>query len=484
MTPPLVGILGDSLGDPYSLRIIEGAFQRFSRLGYNAVVLAGGFPEAPLFQSEKGLTFPEALDALVMLSDTLDNSDRQLQEAVNTSRATVVSIGVELARSAVVRVNDEASIFQAFAHLVKRHECKSIAFIAGPERSRDSQRRLEAYKLALQDFGMPFDPTLVARGNYEARSGYECVHTLRQRKNRGFDAIIAANDLMAIGAIDGLKAQGIAVPEAVKVIGFDDTSEAAFVEPALTTVKQPIFEQGVASADLVARLLAHESPSDVTLASTGLVIRKSCGCTGRDARKPLLMAAQPPSERELIDDAFRRLIRRQLASQRVHAELARLAKPMIAASSYPELAQAMTRVFRLLRPKRFLLCTYAGNLHRARVVLESTGRDVVFLNESEQFPVGRLLPSNFLKQGTGAQLIVEPLNIGAEHFGYTVIESNDFDPHAHIELRYILSSVLNRLAVARELRRLYLVEKNYAVLRRQVEERDRLESSITAARED
>jgi LacI family transcriptional regulator len=480
----VVGILGDTLGDPYSLRIIEGAFQRFSRLGYHAVGLAGGFPNAPMFQGENGVAFPPALDALVMLSETLDNTDRQLQEAVNNSRTTVVSIGVELARAAVVRVNDDVGILQAFAHLVKRHECRSIAFIAGPERSRDGQRRLEAYKTALADFGLPFDPTLVVRGTYEARSGYEGVHTLRQRKNRGFDAILAANDLMAIGAIDGLKAQGIPVPDVVKVIGFDDTAEAAFVEPALTTVKQPIFEQGVASADLASKLLAHESPEDATLASTALVIRKSCGCNGPESRRSIFKSAQPPSERELIDDAFRKLIRRQLASQRVHAELSRLAEPLIAASSYQELAQGMTRVFRLLRPRRFLLCTYAGNKRHARVVLESTGREVVFRNESEQFPVGKLFPSSFLRNGGPAQLLVEPLHIGAEYFGYSVIETNDLDPHAHIELRYILSSVLNRIAVARELRRLYLLEKNFTDLRRQAEERAVSESVFPAQPED
>jgi LacI family transcriptional regulator len=484
VTPPLVGILGDTLGDPYSLRIIEGAFQRFSRLGYHAVGLAGGFPNAPMFQGENGVLFPPALDALVLLSETLDNSDRVLQEAVNQSRTTVVSIGVELARTAVVRVNDEVGILQAFAHLVKRHDCRSIAFIAGPERSRDSQRRLDAYKAALKDFGLTFDPTLVARGDYEARSGYEAVHTLRQRKNRGFDAIIAANDLMAIGAIDGLKAQGISIPDTVKVIGFDDTAEAAFVAPALTTVKQPILEQGMAAVDLVAKLLAHESPNDATLTTTALVIRNSCGCNGPDSRRSFFKSATPANERELIDDAFRKLIRRQLASQRVHAELSRLAEPVIAATGYQELAQAMTQVFRLLRPRRFLLCTYAGNQRHARVVLESTGREVVFRNESEQFPVGRLFPTNYLKNGGPAQLLVEPLHIGAEHFGYSVIETADLDPHAHIELRYILSSVLNRIAVARELRRLYLVEKNFSDLRRQSEERASSASVFPARRED
>ncbi len=467
MTPPLVGILGDTLGDPYSLRIIEGAFQRFSRLGYNAVGLAGGFPEAPMFQGDNGIAFPSALDALVMLSETLDNSDRQLQEAVNTSRATVVSIGVELSRTAVVRVNDEVGILQAFAHLLKRHDCRSIAFIAGPERSQDSQRRLDAYRTALQDFGLPFDPTLVVRGDYEARSGHEAVHTLRQRKNRGFDAILAANDLMAIGAIDGLKAQGIPIPDVVKVIGFDDTAEAAFVQPALTTVKQPIFEQGMASADLIAKLLAHESPQDTTLTSTALVIRKSCGCNGPDARTNPLKPAAPAGERELINDAFRKLIRKQLASSRIHVELSRLAEPVIAAAGYQELAQAMTRVFRLLRPRRFLLCTYAGNKRHARVVLEATGREVVFRNESEQFPVGRLLPSGFLKAGSPAQLLVEPLHIGSDYFGYTVTETDDLDPHAHIELRYILSSALGRIALSRELRRLYLLEKNFSDFKRQ-----------------
>ncbi len=81
--------------------------------------------------------------------------------------------------------------------------------------------------------------------------------------------------------------------------------------------------------------------------------------------------------------------------------------------------------------------------------------------------MGKLFPSSFLKNGGPAQLLVEPLHIGAEHFGYSVIETNDLDPQAHLELRFILSSALARIAVSRELRRLYLVEKTLSDLRRE-----------------
>ncbi|HET9932013.1 MAG TPA: substrate-binding domain-containing protein, partial [Polyangiaceae bacterium] len=308
---PAIGILGNAFGDPYSIPLTQAATQRIAQSGVHTLCFTGGFPNAPFFRSNDGrLSVPEAIDAMILLSATLRGFDEDLKQMVDESSAPIISVGANLARASSITADDETGVFQAIAHLVKRHECKRIAFIAGPEGSFDGARRLTAYRIALDSFKLPWDPTLAVRGDYEARSGREAVLELRRNGSRSFDAIVAANDLMAIGAIEGLRAGGMRVPEDVKVVGFDDMEEASFTSPSLTTVRQPITEQGVCAADVALRELGGEALSEIpTHISTPLVIRQSCGCASASNSETTRRIAKPTGaeaeDRELVGDALR-----------------------------------------------------------------------------------------------------------------------------------------------------------------------------------
>lgn len=462
---PAVGVLGNAFGDPYSIPLAQAATQRVAQSGVHTICFTGGFPNAPFFRSNDGrVAVPEALDALILLSATLRGFDEDLKQMVDESVTPIISVGANLARASSITADDETGVFQAIAHLVKRHDCKRIAFIAGPEGSFDGARRLTAYRIALDSFKLPWDPTLAVRGDYEARSGREAVLELRRNGSRSFDAIVAANDLMAIGAIEGLRAGGMRVPEDVKIVGFDDMEEASFTSPSLTTVRQPITEQGVCAADVALRELGGEAVSEIpTHISTPLVIRQSCGCatvsnpeTTRRIPKPSELEAE---DRELVGDALRGIVRQKLAQKRVQREISRIADEVLASSGFPELALAVTKVFRLLNAQRFLLCVYAANQRQARVALESSGRDVVFRNESQFFPVGQIVPQHFLKAAKPSRLWLEPLRVGDEQLGYFIIEAEMPDAQSHLELRHHLSSALSRIGLTRELRRVYAAER-------------------------
>jgi DNA-binding LacI/PurR family transcriptional regulator len=230
------------LGDPYSLSTLRSAIGSLGRAGIQSVAFCGGYPQAPMFHGPDGeVAVPQVADGLIVLSATLRSANVNLDRLVSRMAGPVVSLGDKIMGAANIAVNDEAAVFQSIAHLVKRHACKRIAYIAGPEESVDGERRHSAYRLALAHFGLPCDPELVARGNFEASSGREAV--MRLLTNGSFDALVAANDLMAIGAIEALSAAGVAVPETVKVVGFDGIEEAPFACGGLTTVRQPVASQ-------------------------------------------------------------------------------------------------------------------------------------------------------------------------------------------------------------------------------------------------
>ncbi len=458
--PQAVGVLCNSFGDPYSIPILYGAANKLATAGYHTIFFVGGFPKAPIYRDDEDVVvMPPDLAGVILLSATLRGHGPDLLR-VAADRRPVVSIGVDLKGASSVAANDETGVFQAVAHLVKRHERKRIAFIAGPEESVDGSRRLDAYRLALENFRLERDPTLVVRGDYEARSGREAVLHLRRHGNHHFDAIVAANDLMALGAMEGLQAAGIDVPRDVAVIGFDDMEEAAFTSPSLTTIRQPVYEQGLSAARALLRMIERESSDEpASLIATPLVIRRSCGCAPTDS---VLQRAVngPPSDdspdQRLIEDAARSTIRRLLSAQRVHRELSRLADAIVGAVDLNALAPVMSEVMRILRFERFLLCTYSKTRRQARVVLESRGNDVVFLNRPQAFPVGQLLPASLLKQSKPLQLVIEPLHVADDQLGYAVMQTDVREGRTHLELRHFLSAALSRNVALQEIRRLYV----------------------------
>lgn len=460
-----IGIMCDALGDPYSVPIILGAAERLQQEGFHSIVLNGGFPSAPFYLLEDDSpVVPSLLEAVIPLAATMRGCGRELELMAAQSAQVVVSIGAPIPNSFMVAANDEPGVFQAVAHLVKHHNRQRIAFIAGPVESADGARRLSAYRMALESLRLPCDPALLVRGDYEARSGRDAMLQLCRFGAGAFDAIVAANDLMAIGAMEGLRAAQIRVPQDVAVIGFDDMEEASFVSPSLTTVRQPVYEQGISAANLVLQALRGEWPiQQPELIPAPLVVRRSCGCSPSVSPRT---GGGKNQDQGVLDDALRAVLRRQLSVQRAHRELLRLAEEITSAAEFPELATVMTKVFRSLNMQRFLLCLYSANRRVARVVLESSGREVLFRNRAEPFPVGQLFPPGFLGRGKASQVTIEPLALAGEQFGYMAIDAELRTFPTNLELRHFMSSALSRIAHARELRRLYAGERKDAYQRR------------------
>jgi len=430
----------------------------------HAICFMGGFPHSPLFHDANGApALPGNLDGWVLLSAVLPASAPELSALARTTRACV-SVGIELPEVPSLTASDEAGVFQAVAHLARRHERRRIAFIAGPPTSVDAARRLAAYRMALESVGLAFDPALVASGDYEPRAGREAVRTL-ERQAKKYNAVVAANDLMAIGVIDGLRASGKRVPDDVSVIGFDDMEEASFSSPSLTTVRQPLQEVGALAARLALQSLSGGSVEPHSAITAPLVIRESCGCR-QNPSDPSERVAQAPAvnggTHGLREGALRELVRRELSNSRIARELGNLGEALLGASDQPELAQPLTEACRLLKLRRFALATLSGGQRHARVTLESTGQSVVFHQQAATYALDRVLPPGYLSNDSPVQLAVAALELAGEQFGFLLLEGDLRHTHAYLELRRTLSSALARVAQSRELRRLYTAEKKKA----------------------
>lgn len=161
---------------------------------------------------------------------------------------------------------------QAVAHLVAAGR-RRIATIAGPPDMSPGVDRLRGYRDALAAAGLDADDTLVATGDFSEDSGRAAMGTLLDRRP-DLDAVFAASDPMALGAVRRLREHGARVPEDVAVVGFDDSETGRHTDPPLTSVHQPLGELGGRMAEMLLSRIAGDSPEPVIL-PTRLVVRAS-----------------------------------------------------------------------------------------------------------------------------------------------------------------------------------------------------------------
>jgi DNA-binding LacI/PurR family transcriptional regulator len=172
-----------------------------------------------------------------------------------------------------VEADNRGGAREAVVHLVGCGH-RRIATITGPMDMAVGQDRLDGYQDGLRAAGLPADPQLVEGGDFTEEGAAAAMRRLLEREP-GLDAVFAASDLMAAGALRALKAAGRRVPGDVAVIGFEDSMTARYAEPQLTTVSQPVEEMGRQATRLLLAKVAGEAAGVSVILKTELVVRAS-----------------------------------------------------------------------------------------------------------------------------------------------------------------------------------------------------------------
>ena len=171
--------------------------------------------------------------------------------------------------------DNESGGYQATAHLAGLGR-KRIAYLGGiSQRSPEPQLRYLGYQRALKETGLRQNPRLRADADTNETSGYRAARVLID-SGEEFDAIFAASDTIAIGAIQALKDADIRIPEDVAIVGFDDLPRAAYISPALTTIRQDVRSAGTLLVRNLVKLIDGEE-IESTVMLPKLIIRESCG---------------------------------------------------------------------------------------------------------------------------------------------------------------------------------------------------------------
>jgi phosphoserine phosphatase RsbU/P len=292
---PRVGLFLRGGSYAYQDEVLAGAHQECSAHGVNLYCLSGGnvtLPDPRNFVY--GLPDPRALDAAVFLRDTMGADDGDKAVGAMLQRLgplPVCTIGSREPGVPCVAINNSSGVRALTRHLMEKHDCRRIAFVTG--HGREAEQRLAGYRAGHRDLGVSPPEELLIRGDFRFGAGRDAVAKLFG-SGGGCDAIVAANDWMALGALEALRARGLRVPEDVAVVGFDDLDDAKFAAPPLTTVQQAPRQLGIEAVRLVLARLRGETCGDVML-DTLPQIRQSCGCfrgTRRGDPEPPALAGE------------------------------------------------------------------------------------------------------------------------------------------------------------------------------------------------
>ncbi|HID89624.1 MAG TPA: LacI family transcriptional regulator [Anaerolineales bacterium] len=176
-----------------------------------------------------------------------------------------------------VDVDNVRGAIQAVRHLLALGHRRIGMITNAPLAYISSRQRLDGYRQALEEAGLPYDPELVRFGDFDEESGREAMLSLLDLPTPP-TGIFVASDMVAIGALRAILDQGLRVPEDIAIVGFDDIAAARFVSPPLTTIRVPAFALGWTAGELLIRIIEHDRPEQTqVLLETDLIVRRSCG---------------------------------------------------------------------------------------------------------------------------------------------------------------------------------------------------------------
>ena len=273
--------------------VIQGAEELLREAGYDLLLYNLGGDQAARDRVFRGHLLRKRVDAVLVLS--LTPTDDEVASLARLDRP-VAAVGATVDGWASVRIDDVAAARIAMGHLIGLGH-RRIGYVGGSlEDQLDFAApldRLTGYRDAMAEAALPIDPCWEVVGDFTVRGGLAATRLLLEADPRP-TAVFAASDEMAVGAVHAVREAGLRVPEDVSVIGIDDHEMAEFFE--LTTVAQPVHEQGQLAATLLLEALdegldgaAH--PRAITV-PTRLVVRRTTA-PPRSAEAPGVPETEP-----------------------------------------------------------------------------------------------------------------------------------------------------------------------------------------------
>jgi LacI family transcriptional regulator len=277
-----VGVLVSEMHGPIFGVMLSAIEFELRQAGKFAIFVAG---HSDAEKEKEGIRFLTSrhCDALILHVEALP-SEYFLEHQDSMLPFVLINRDDEGLRDHCISLDNEQGGYEATRSLLEFGH-RQIGYISGPLQWADAKARLAGHRRALNEFGVPWDEALLVEGNYLETSGGWATRQLLER-GVSITALVCANDEMAAGAMDVIRKRGLAIPEDISVVGFDNVRWARYLNPKLTTVDYPVAEMSRMAAQWVLKTVyGQEVPAVRHVFQPRLVARASSGPVSDHAKR-------------------------------------------------------------------------------------------------------------------------------------------------------------------------------------------------------
>jgi len=267
-----LGLIIPDIRNPFFTDIAKGAEDKANELGYSIFFCNSDD------NLEKEITYINSLidkqvDGIMLAGAAKRDINRERKININIPIISVDRNAYYKGIKGSIEIDNYTGAYEGVNHLISKGY-RRILFVSGPLDTKPSTERLRGYKNAVKDSGMKVDDVNIIVGTYERNFGEKVIEKLDYSlNNAGF---FCGNDLIAIGLIKSLKENNYKVPEEIGVIGFDDIYISSLISPSLTSVRQPSYQMGYKSIELLIKTLDNNNEEiNKKMLETRLIKRES-----------------------------------------------------------------------------------------------------------------------------------------------------------------------------------------------------------------
>ncbi|MDP4181293.1 MAG: substrate-binding domain-containing protein [Bacillota bacterium] len=391
------------------------------------------------------------LDGLIIATGTIINKvthDYFNSFIEHYKNIPMVSISEHIPGVPSIIIDNKQGMKSLVNHLVITHKFRRIGFLKGPSNNEEANERFSAYIDVLEENNIPLDEEIIFEGNFQPETGWSASDLILKNQIK-IDALVCANDEMAIGAIKYFKSLNLNFKDFFMICGFDNTNNSAIITPSLTTVSQPMDMISEKALLMVLAKINKQEVANIIKLPTVLVVRESCGCEShinKDAS---------------VSDFYLRAI----TNFKVHENLQTF--------SLDTLYDLITNALQTLNIKSCFIVKYLnGPIEVDSDIPEYSELLYAFYNNSGKkftdinFKTKLLIPDNYIPENKRFISLIKPLFFNTEQYGFVCFEVDNDDV---INFELLRGQISNTLKGA-----LMLLERDQ--LSEQLREQERMTS--------
>lgn len=369
----------------------------------------------------------EYFDGAIVALDTITYSPTAsyVMDKLRKSDIPFITLNKQIEDCVCLETSSFEAQYKVVEHMIKVHECKEFIYVRGREGNPEADIRYQAFIKVLEDYHLSFKDENLYIGNFTLESG---IHAAQKMQEKGVqaDAIVCANDNMAVGVLEYFKMVGVKIPEDIRLAGFDNSETAVYSTPAITSIDRNPHELGYRSIHQMLRIIDGEKDENSRI-SAEVSCRESCGC-GSSYQIDVEKLKYKYTQLDIYMNHLAEMINGNLA------EFSSLQTP-------EEVTPIIEKTIQRINLKNFYLClcerekvfvlpegNMGSNIDLMQINTDYTERIALPLayengkiNRYKSFPRGMVLPEEIRKRDKGGSYyVVTPIYFQNCCYGYTV----------------------------------------------------------------